>query len=119
MDMRSKSLGQFLKALREDKGLTLRAAEDATGISNAYLSQLESDKIKQPSPVVLHKLSELYKASYSALLRLAGYPVPGTDSAAEQSSLAARIGPVTNHEEEALVEYLEFLRSRRKGGLRK
>lgn len=117
--MRTKNLGQFLKTLREDKRLTLRAVEDATGISNAYLSQLESDKIKQPSPVVLHKLSGLYKASYSALLGLAGYPVPGTDSVAEKSSLAARIGPVTRHEEDAIVEYLEFLRSRRKGGSRR
>lgn len=111
--MKNKSLGQFLKTLREDKDLTLRAVEDKTGISNAYLSQLEGDKIKQPSPVVLHKLSDLYKASYSTLLELAGYPVPGTQSGGEQSSLVARIGPVTKHEEDAIVEYLEFLRTRR------
>jgi len=113
----NQSLGQFLRALREDKGLTLRAAESSTGISNAYLSQLEGDKIKQPSPVILHKLSDLYEVSYTALLRLAGYPVPGTEGTApDQTALAARIGHVTRSEEDALVEYLEFLRARRRKG---
>lgn len=112
-------LGQFLKSLREDKALTLRAVEEATGISNAYLSQLESDKIKQPSPIILHKLCDVYETSYSVLLKLAGYPVPG-NTEAHTSSLAARIGPVTDREENAIVEYLEFLRSRpRRGGTRK
>ena len=110
-----KSLGKFLKAVREDKKLTLRAVESSTGVSNAYLSQLESDKIKQPSPVVLHKLSDQYDISYAALLNLAGYPVPGSDdSMTDEIGLAARIGPVTSDEEDALVEYLEFLRMRRK-----
>ncbi len=119
--MKHKSLGQFLKAVREDKSMTLRAVENSTGISNAYLSQLESDKIKQPSPVMLHKLGDLYEVSYAALLSLAGYPVPGADTAgaAEQTRLAARIGHVTSREEDALVEYLEFLRTRRrKGGMK-
>lgn len=106
--------------MREDKELTLRSVENSTGISNAYLSQLEGDKIKQPSPVVLHKLGELYGVSYATLLDLAGYPVPGADnSTSKQSSLASRIGHVTNDEEDALVEYLEFLRTRRKKGGRK
>ena len=115
--MKSRSLGQFLKTAREDKGLTLRAVEGSTGVSNAYLSQLEGDKIKQPSPITLHKLSDLYGVSYSALLNMAGYPVPGSNAGAEgRSGLAARVGPVTNEEEDALVEYLEFLRGRRKKG---
>jgi len=115
--MSSRNLGQLLKAVREDKGLTLRAVENSTGISNAYLSQLEGDKIKQPSPIVLHKLGDLYGVSYATLLDLAGYPVPGTDnSTSNQSALAARIGHVTSDEEDALVEYLEFLRARRKKG---
>lgn len=114
--MKTRTLGQFLKTAREGKGLTLRAVESPTGISNAYLSQLEGDKIRQPSPVVLHKLSDLYGVSYSALLDLAGYPVPGANNADSQTGLAARIGLVTSEEEDAIVEYLEFLRTRRKKG---
>ncbi len=113
--MNSQSLGQFLRTVRDDKHLTLRTVESSTGISNAYLSQLEGDKIKQPSPVILHKLSDLYQVSYAALLGLAGYPVPGAETNGDdQTGLAARIGHVTRREEDALVEYLEFLRARRR-----
>ena len=48
-----KSLGKTLKVSRELIPLALRQVEEATGISNAYLSQLENDKIKKPSANVL------------------------------------------------------------------
>jgi transcriptional regulator with XRE-family HTH domain len=114
MTKNRRTLGQFLRAARARKGLTLRQVESATGISNAYLSQLEGDKIKQPSPVSLHKVAELYDVAYSLLLGLAGYPVPGSHAMSESNgAFASRIGPVTPDEEDALVEYLEFLRTRR------
>jgi HTH-type transcriptional regulator, competence development regulator len=110
-------LGQLLSDARRRRKLTLRAVEESVGISNAYLSQLETGKIGAPSPVVLHKLSELYELSYATIMQEAGYPIPAelreTDSAAR---LAARVGDTTREEEDALVEYLMFLRSRRQGG---
>ena len=108
-------LGKYLQSVRENKQLSLRAVEKAVGISNAYISQLESGKIKQPSPSILHKLAELYKISYSEVMKLAGYPVldEAIDDAAH-ISFASRIGPVTPEEEIALFEYLTFLRSRGK-----
>lgn len=113
--MSNQTLGQFIKAVRESKGLSLRGVENSTGISNAYLSQVEGDKIKQPSPIILHKLGKLYNTSYAALLSLAGYPVPSADAdTAYQTGLTARVGNVTQDEENALVEYLEFLRARRR-----
>ena len=115
--MKKQTLGQVLKTAREQKRLTLRQAEAVTKVSNAYISQLEGDKIKQPSPVWLHKLADLYDLSYSLLLGLAGYPVPGSHAMAESNGASAgRIGQVTPDEEDALVEYLEFLRSRRSRG---
>lgn len=110
-------LGEFLKATREQRRMSLRAVEEAIGVSNAYLSQIESGKIKQPSPVILYKLSELYDVSYAQLMALSGYPLPTETS--KQPVVSSRIGPVTVDEEEALLEYLQFLRSkRRKGGRR-
>ena len=112
-------LGQILADARRRRKLTLRAVEESVGISNAYLSQLETGKIKAPSPVVLHKLSGLYGLSYATVMQEAGYPLPEqfreTDSGAR---LAARVGQTTSEEEDALVEYLMFLRSRRQGGER-
>lgn len=102
-----------MKAAREGKGLTLRAVERATEISNPYLSQLESDKIQQPSPLKLHKLCELYGVSYQSALELAGYPVPdNARGALEHEGLAARIGSLTADEEDELLRYVEFMRSR-------
>jgi len=112
--MNKQNLGRFLKTTREYKGLSLRAVETVTGISNAYLSHLEGDKIKRPSPVVLHKLSKVFDVSYAELLRLAGYPLPDSEaSPTKDIGIAARIGHLSSEEEDALVEYLEFLRARR------
>ena len=67
--------GVYFKALRKSKGFTLRDVEKQTDISNAYLSQLETGKVKQPSPINLYKLSELYEVAYELLLEKVGYPV--------------------------------------------
>lgn len=48
------------KERRTKSKLTLREVETATGISNAYLSQLENGKIKRPSFEVVEKLHILY-----------------------------------------------------------
>lgn len=117
---KQQSLGEYLKAARENKEFSLRKVETLTSISNPYLSQIESDKIKQPSPIMLHKLSELYEVPYETVMMLAGYPVPGAKIGSESGAtgrtaqFASRIGPVTKQEEDALFEYLDFLRSRGK-----
>ncbi|MDE0142858.1 MAG: helix-turn-helix transcriptional regulator [Caldilineaceae bacterium] len=110
-------LGAFLSSARSKLGMSLRAVEKETGISNAYLSQLEHGKIKTPSPQNLNKLAQLYRVPYELLMELAGFPVPKAPSAESQTArdtFAARIGAVTEEEEEALVEYLQFIRSRRR-----
>jgi len=48
------------KVKREELGYTLRQVQDKTEISNAYLSQLETGKIKTPSFQVVKKLHDLY-----------------------------------------------------------
>lgn len=108
------SLGAFLAKARSASGKTLRAVETETGISNAYLSQLENGKIKSPAPQNLHKLAAAYSVSYELLMELAGFPVP-SNQGPSANSMAARVGPVSNEEEAALVEYLQFLRSRKRG----
>jgi transcriptional regulator with XRE-family HTH domain len=114
---RKQSLGPFLRAARERHSLTLRAVERATGVSNAYLSQLESGKIRQPSPLVLHKLAGLYEVSYAVMLGQAGYPAPTAETVTGAPMIVdSRLGPINDDEELALKEYLEFLRSRRTRG---
>ena len=109
-------LGSYLKALRDAKGYTLRDVEKEIGISNAFLSQLESGKVKQPSPVMLYKLSTLYGVSYETLMERAGYPAPKPaqqdNQCRDDAMVASRLGRITPDEEQALLEYLGFLRSR-------
>ncbi len=103
-------LGDYLKSAREARRLTLRAVGESAGISNAYLSQLESGKIREPSPQILFKLSKVYGVSYTEAMRNAGYPVPESP----QAQPLARYGEITPQEEEELSSYLEFLRQRRR-----
>ena len=108
-------LGAVLTDLRRAKGLSLREVEEATGkaVSNAYLSQLENGKIKKPSPTVLHSLAEVYVVPYEALMERAGYLLPSEDGGRRRKRLAAfAIDDLTAEEEEELLKYLAFLRSR-------
>lgn len=112
-------IGNYLKQQRQKQGLTLRAVEKKTGISNAYLSQLENNKISEPSPKTLHKLAECYNIPYNRLLKLVGYPISdGIDEGYMGRVAVFRRGSefddLTPEEEQKLKEYLEFLRSKRK-----
>jgi HTH-type transcriptional regulator, competence development regulator len=113
MSQELSKLGSFLASARQHKKLTQRAVEAATGISNAYLSQLETGKIRSPSPVMLRKLSELYSIPYATILELAGYPVPGSEKLdTSLTDVAARLGPITPEEADELADYLKYLRSK-------
>lgn len=109
-------LGSVLADLRRAKGLSLREVEEATGkaVSNAYLSQLEKQKIRKPSPNVLHSLSEVYAVPYETLMEKAGYLMPREDdNGGRPRRLAAfAIDDLTAEEEEELLKYLAFLRFR-------
>jgi transcriptional regulator with XRE-family HTH domain len=113
---RSNELGALLADLRTAKGLSLREVEEATdnAVSNPYLSQLENGKIKKPSPNVLHRLAEVYVVPYEALMEKAGYLLPSDDGRGCRKRLAAfAIDDLTAEEEEELLKYLAFLRSRK------
>ena len=112
------TLGQFLKEARLAKGMSLRDVEREADISNGYLSQLESDKIKQPSPIHLHKLAQLYDRDYSELMRLAGYfvadgqrkePVGGV-------ALSSKYEELTEADREMVDQLIKHLRRLRRAG---
>lgn len=109
-----KSLGQTLLEARELHGLTLRQVEEATGISNAYLSQLENDKIKKPSANFLYKLASIYKIDLDLLLYASGIikEKPGGKGLVGGRFTNKGI-QLTQKEEEQLLQYLKFLRSKK------
>ncbi len=100
--------------------MSLRQVEEASGkeVSNAYLSQLENEKILQPSPTILNKLSEIYKIDYTTLMDLAGYlPAAATRGDGERHGRIATFAEhnLTQDEEAQLLKFLKFMRSE-KGG---
>lgn len=131
MDTTAQSLGSGLKSAREARNLSLRQVEEATGISNAYLSQLENDKVKKPSPHFLHKLAALYDVPYELLMEYAGYIKRAAEGATEPRTLAAAAfrsqaqlseagaalysqAQLTDDEAAQLLDYLGYLRSKQK-----
>jgi transcriptional regulator with XRE-family HTH domain len=107
-----KSLGKTLKDARELIPLTLRQVEEAAGISNAYLSQLENEKIKKPSANVLYKLANLYNIEMNSLLAAAGIIQASTDAKSKLlNSAALSAEKLSQEEEEQLLKYLKFLRN--------
>jgi transcriptional regulator with XRE-family HTH domain len=99
--------------------MSLRDVEEATNkeVSNGYLSQLESGKITQPSPRVLHALSQALSVNYEALMQRAGYLLPTTKHAKgvkHRRAATFAIDNLTAEEEAQLLEYLTFLRRRKK-----
>ncbi|TFD96433.1 XRE family transcriptional regulator [Dysgonomonas capnocytophagoides] len=106
-----KSLGITLKEERELQKMTLRQVEEATGISNAYLSQLENDKIKTPSANILHKLSVIYNIPLKNLLIAANIIQDEQPERRELfNSVSFSSKELTEEEEKELLEYLRFIR---------
>jgi HTH-type transcriptional regulator, competence development regulator len=91
--------------------LTLRQVEEATGVSNAYLSQLETGKIKKPSANVLYKLATIYGVELQELLKASGMIQDGSKAA--YHLLPPMPKNLTEEEEQELLKYLEFLRFRK------
>ena len=73
-------LGEHLKSLRESHALSLRdveriAKEKDLGaeLSSGYISMLERDEVKTPSPRILYALAKVYESNYLDLMKDAGY----------------------------------------------
>ena len=108
------TIGKLLRQYRELNKLTLRSVEEKTGISNAYLSQLENGKIANPSANTLYKLSSVYDVDLKTILTAGGviekkeqdYP----RNKILQSVAASAGAPLTEEEERKLLDYLNYLR---------
>lgn len=110
-----KTLGRTLKEARELIPLTLRQVEEAVNISNAYLSQLENDKIKKPSANFLYKLSSLYNIKIDTLLEASGIIEKSIEKKDNiLNSIAFSAENLTFEEEEELIKYLRFIRHKAK-----
>jgi transcriptional regulator with XRE-family HTH domain len=109
------SFGAMLRQAREVRELSGIDTARAARISAAYLSKLENDAVKRPSPHVLHQLSEALAVPYAELMRLSGYRVPGgSEERAGGTVSAALFDDLTDDERDELLDYLAWYRARRR-----
>lgn len=68
------NLGDKIRQLREDTGLTQGQLASASSVSQGYLSQLENGEVKNPSAAVLLRVAQAIKIDADELFEAAGYP---------------------------------------------
>lgn len=68
-----RDFGQYMRELRIAKKLSMKKLEDLSGVSNAYISNIENGKRGIPSPDVIKKLHGPLGIAYDELMEKAGY----------------------------------------------
>jgi transcriptional regulator with XRE-family HTH domain len=106
------TLGSWLRQKRNEKELGLREAAASAGITHGYLSQLESDKVKEPAPQVLQKLADAYDEPFMLLMQVAGYIEDDPARLSPNQERALKIvGEPTDNELKAIRAVLDAIRS--------
>lgn len=111
------SLGEYIKEKRNAKNWSQRDLANASGISNAEISRIESGKRKEPSSSVLKDIAIALDIQIEDLLLQAG--VISDDSAITkqtsfESSAYVSVDDLSKDEIEDVMKYIAFLKSQRK-----
>lgn len=73
------NIGEYIKKIREEKGLSINQLALYSNVSAAHISRIERG-LREPSPEILEKISEVLKVPYEELMKIAGYLKPDTDT---------------------------------------
>jgi transcriptional regulator with XRE-family HTH domain len=110
-------VGRVLRRAREHRHLSLREVERRIGRSSAYLSQVERGLIRQPDPVVLLALADLYRLDFMELASWAGWSARSEkkdSSGVSANALVRRLLELKEDERAEVFTYIEgILRERR------
>lgn len=106
-------VGSVLRRARTHHQLSLREVERRIGRSNAYLSQVERGLIKQPDPIVLLELAELYGLNFQILATWAnwGPTDPETSDTRSRDSTAVLIRQAMELDANERAEVLSYINS--------
>lgn len=110
-------VGRVLRRAREHHGLSIREVERRIGRSSAYLSQIERGLIRQPDPVVLLELAEVYKLDFMSLAAWAGWmgEKHQEDRGNTASLLVRRVLELDDTQRAQVLSYVETLLRERRG----
>ena len=67
------SFAEYMRNLREGQKLSVREAAAKSGVSVSYITQIENERRKTPSPEVLKRLAPAYNVPVRDMLKAAGY----------------------------------------------
>lgn len=102
------SFGDYVKQIRESKGLTLNQTAMYSGISAAQLSRIENGKRGTPKPPTIKALSEALKIDYDELMKVAGYiDQPVSNNESETDSIDEEVRKLIE-DPEFMVAYKEM-----------
>ncbi|HEY0135097.1 MAG TPA: helix-turn-helix domain-containing protein [Nannocystis sp.] len=97
-------LGQRIRAVREERGLTQQAVAKSAGIATDMVSRLENGHYTSPGLRTLLRIAEGMDVSLAMLLPDA----PGVPSSAPESALKSKLGALAHraqpHELDLLVD---------------
>ncbi len=111
----ARDFGAALRAAREDAGLSLKRAAESIGVSHNALGNWELGKRKKRLPrAVVERLEETYGIEDGRLLRAGGYAGGGAAAPTDPQTLAYGGEPLTADEVHDVLQYIDFLRSRRR-----
>ncbi|MBC7233928.1 MAG: helix-turn-helix transcriptional regulator [Chloroflexi bacterium] len=81
------SLGQAIRTIRQEAGLSQKELAEAAGIDQSYLSMIESDQRRNPGTRIMARLAQALRVSMDELAARAGYlpRTPPPDALAEQA----------------------------------
>lgn len=71
-------LGDRIRQLRDQAGLTQGQLASCSAVSQGYLSQLENGEVKNPSAAVLLRIAQAISVDADDLFEAAGYPTVRT-----------------------------------------
>jgi len=105
-------VGRVLRRAREHHALALREVARRIGRSSAYLSQIERGVIRQPDPVVLLELAEIYKLDFMTLATWAGWagePRGSSERGNSATLLVRRVLELDDTQRAEILSYIERL----------
>ena len=108
-------LGSYVKKIRLEKGLSIRKVAESADISHTEVKRIEDGVRKQPSPQVLRSLAAALNTPYEDLMEAAGYIDEAPNAGGVTAAGISGTDDLSPEELAQVNEYIEFLKSKRKG----
>lgn len=104
------TVGQYLRDVREARQFSMSDVEKKTKITSTRLNRIEHGDIKEPSPIALKQLAELYEIDLVSLFIKAGYL--DTNSVSAFSRVFSGVDKLNEDEIRHIQQQIDFLNKR-------